>query len=325
MKKCILFALLVVLNYYPAQAYATSDTVLHIALDTSGSMRYKTKWISDTIFSLKEEAHENSELTSSISLQSFTDKIDMSLEGDDKRIITSINAIKFRGSIEDGFIPINRIADKVNDGGHILLVTDEGRDQIIDVSVDDLLEVIIRKNITVHAIIKHKMECGGNEVIGINSDLKGITDKFNYVNCGSPVNLESRNSDYIKLSLGSGGHIWNLGKIISHKSNYGKFLAQELLEKYGIPFFKAYTHTNGVHSAGSPITFDASNTISEDSAGPVTSWAWDFDSDGRFDDYGAVVAHVFEESGIHKVMLMLSNEQSPSVTQKQIIRVVIDE
>ena len=158
----------------------------------------------------------------------------------------------------------------------------------------------------------------------INNYLEGITDKFTYVSCDSPQVFVNASSDYLVLIIGSNGHVWDLNNIIGNSSDFGKYLAFELEETYTTSL-NAIITMFGSHFIENPVTFDASNTTSEDGIDPVTNWAWDFNSDGDFDDYGSVVTFYFDKAGAHEITLRLSNEQSPAVIINQTIKIYISE
>lgn len=325
MKKHTIYIILLSIAYFSTPLSASDDTVLYIVLDTSGSMQNKYKWVANTILSLKKASDNNPHITDSITLRSFTDKTNILIKGNEKDVVRSINAITLNGGIEDGFIPISKIANNIDSGAHILLITDEDRDRVLDINSDELLAVVKDKDITVHAILQRQFGCNRNDVIGINSNSEGITDKFTIVDCKSPQFVRNRtNNDYLDLVLGSNGHAWNLNKIIENSSGFGEYLAHELKDTY-TSFLKANITTVGFHSLQKPVTFDATDTTSDEGIAPVTNWAWDFDSDGIFDDYGPVVAFIFDKIGTHRITLRLSNEQSPPVIINQIINIEISE
>ncbi len=325
MKKYTIYIILVSITCFSTLLSASDDTVLYIVLDTSGSMKNKYKWVADTILSLKNASDNNPQITDSITLRSFTDKTKILIKGDEQDIVRSINSITLGGGIEDGFIPISKIANKINSGAHILLITDEDRDRVLDINTEELLGVVKDKNITIHAVLQRQFNCENNSIIGINSNFEGITEEFTYVNCTSPQLFRNRsNDDYINLVLGSYGHVWNLSKIMENHSGFGEYLAHELENIY-VTSLKANIITVGFHKVENPITFDASDTVSDEGIAPVTNWAWDFDSDGIFDDFGPVVAFIFDQKGKHRITLRLSNEQSPPVIIDQIINIELSE
>ncbi len=325
MKTHTIYLILLCITHFPTLLSASDDTVLYIVLDTSGSMHNKYKWVSDTILSLKNASDNNHQITDSITLRSFTDKTNILIKGDEKDIVRSINSITLSGGIEDGFIPISKIANKINGGAHILLITDEDRDRVLNINTEELLGVVKDKNITIHAILQRQFNCENNSIIGINSNFEGITEDFTYVNCMSSQFTRNRsNNDYLDLVLGSNGHVWNLNKIMENSSGLGEYLAREFEYLY-VTLLKANINTIGFHKVENPITFDASDTISDEGIAPVTNWAWDFDSDGIFDDFGPVVAYIFDRKGKHRITLRLSNEQSPPVIIDQIINIELSD
>lgn len=55
---------------------------------------------------------------------------------------------------------------------------------------------------------------------------------------------------------------------------------------------------------GLTVTFTDMST----SFGDITYWGWDFNRDGKFDDYGEIVTYTFPDAGSYKVGLVVQNE-----------------
>ncbi len=59
---------------------------------------------------------------------------------------------------------------------------------------------------------------------------------------------------------------------------------------------------------GTPVTFDGRCSFDEDPTKAIVEWVWDFDSDGTFDESGAVVQHTFTEQRWLIVRLQVAND-----------------
>lgn len=323
MQKYLFYLLTLSLGCTPLMA--AHDPVLYIALDTSGSMRNKYQWLADMVSIVRDNSSEAPQLTKSISLHTFTDRAEIRIEGDDRDVIGVIKTISLRGGTEDGLIPIKMIAEKVTGGAHIILITDEDRDKAADIDSEALLRVLREKNITLHAVQSRQIRCGSDQVIAINSQSVATRYDFSEVECDAQRYQRATQDEYIQLALGSGGQVWDLKAMRDKSREYAHLLAGELLEKYdkGI---RAEVVIGGAPVIYQALTFDASKTFATEDLAPVNSWQWDFNGDGQVDDYGPVVAYIFETPGTHSVNLILANGVgAQAISKKQIIKVDIRE
>ena len=328
--RTVVISLVSITGAVPLLAHASSDTRLYVALDTSGSMQSSYFWITESIRLVRELIANNSNTVIPVEIYAFTDKTNLLAHGNDAEIESAISSLDLNGSTEDGFIPINHILKEgVNTGAHILLITDEDRDRVQNIELQDLLINILEKGITIHSIISMNLECGSgsgtNNVIGLINIDTGINNKQQIMNCTEFTHsTKIKDNEYAMLALNSGGSVWDLIEVAKNNNLYTNFLADELSEKYFIKM-KADVTVSGILSVGNPVTFNASNTYIKDGIEPVESWEWDFNRDGVIDDYGSVVASIFYQNGSHDIYLWLSNYQDPQIKQKQIIHVNIEE
>ena len=78
-----------------------------------------------------------------------------------------------------------------------------------------------------------------------------------------------------------------------------------------------FTATPGSGAVPLTVAFDASG--SSDPAGLATTYGWDFDGDGTFEDAGRQVSHTFTTAGRHLVTLRVTNSAGASSTATQTI------
>ncbi|MDB9525724.1 G8 domain-containing protein [Oscillatoria sp. CS-180] len=87
-------------------------------------------------------------------------------------------------------------------------------------------------------------------------------------------------------------------------------------------------------AGGLSVTFDASASYDRDPLGPdqtspkypidskgIATYAWDFNGDGRFDDFGRKVTHEFNKVGTHDVTLQVLDNQGAAQTLTQAVQV----
>jgi PKD repeat protein/pimeloyl-ACP methyl ester carboxylesterase len=79
-------------------------------------------------------------------------------------------------------------------------------------------------------------------------------------------------------------------------------------------------------SCNQPITFDASNSYHLSAGHTITEYAWDWTSDGIYDDFGVRVSHVFPDDGSYIVTLRVTDDNKPpkSMTLQMALTVTKD-
>lgn len=66
------------------------------------------------------------------------------------------------------------------------------------------------------------------------------------------------------------------------------------------------------------VSFDASH--SEDNDDNIIEYAWDFNGDGEFDEYGQTIDYVFEEEGVFNVLLQTTDSDEQSDQSMMVIK-----
>lgn len=329
MKNGLLSFYIMILAVLPVPGYASDDPRIYIALDTSGSMEDELDWFANTISSLRESSQNTRDFTDSIVLYSFTDKSERRLKGDDAAIIRSIDSLEFKGGDEDGLIAIEQIIESINPNANaqIILITDEDRDDVKAIDTEELLGKIIEKNVRLHITGKYRLICENARLIGVlakDAKLIGVSRELEKKQCAQSDLLRGAEKEYIELALRSGGGVWDIDHMKNHSEHFGEYLAADLAEN-DIADFGATIVVSGGNTTYTLLTFDAGETFNPSDVEPITTWDWDFGSDGSIDYYGPVVDHIFYEAGVQELTLRLSNNQFPLVQTEQKFRLVLQD
>ena len=225
--------------------------------------------------------------------------------------------------MEDGFIPLLKIPTELSEtGGVIVLVTNEDRDQAIFAELPDVVNALVAANISVHAVLPLSLDCGGNKMVALEYTGTGIGEDLSTHDCGSDDVKRLGRFEYAEIAFATSGTVWFLDQVQELEKAFGEMMAYELLTRFG-QTFRAKVFQSGARRPGSPITFDATLTVHTVFDQQVVSWAWDFDGDGINDDFGPIVAQIFETSGESNVRLSMTDDQRPPVTEVQNIRVTL--
>ncbi|MBU2972149.1 hypothetical protein KO527_22685 [Pseudoalteromonas sp. C2R02] len=279
---------------------------LNIMLDTSGSMSRYNSAIAHSILSIKEHSAAHPTLTENINLFSFTNQTEFILEGNSDDVFSRIKYANSKGGVEDGLIAIKHIVmDPFIKDSHIILFTDEGRDVVENIDLDNLITLANEKNITIHTVLK--------------------------------TFIETQNDDYIKLALATNGKVWSIRDLLNKQNksirkqalrkpnladndqdNFSLFIANELYNTYERNLYAKMLIT-GELSLGSIISIDANNVIEKQGVDPVESWEWDFDNDGSIDDYGPLITFNIREQdkNIKLITLWLSSKINGQIIREK--------
>lgn len=296
---------------------------LNIVLDTSGSMHSYINPIAESILEIKQHSQHDDSATNNIGLFSFTDKIEMVSEGDSNDIYSAIKNIKIAGGVEDGFIAVDKIlADETSTGSHIILFTDEGRDVVKDIDLEELITQAIAQNIKIHAFLTTQKLCGTYQTIGFNSDFSVLNEDNTWGTCSQVAkidelrrNFRPKNNDYVKLALHTGGMVWSLNSIFGGRftqrergmqvETFSNYIASELANSES-KLFSVNILLSGEIELGSIVTIDASEAETVEGEVSADSWQWDLNNDGVVDDYGPNVNIELTENSPKFVTLWLT-------------------
>ncbi|WP_289031496.1 vWA domain-containing protein [uncultured Paraglaciecola sp.] len=331
---------------------AATSSKLNIVLDTSGSMSRYNEDIAESILRIKRHSSEHPKLTENINLFSFTNRTAFVIEGDSGDVFSSIKAVESAGGTEDGLIAIEKIlSDPLITDTHIILFTDEGRDIVKEIAVENLITLALQRNITIHSVLTTNNFCKSPLIIGTNSMFSGYSIDRSWLKCSDINSMNSLNSfisvkndDYINLTLSTGGNVWSMTNIfgiggsLDHKKSpytpsqqkinarkdaaidsFTNFIANEMYSTYET-HLRADVNIAGEIAVGNIITIDVSHVIVKEGFDPVESWEWDVNNDGTIDDYGSIINFEFTDLEDRFITLwMTSQNQGQVIKEKQII------
>jgi hypothetical protein len=328
---------------YTSSAVSVAKSKLNIVLDTSGSMAPFTENIATSILKIKQHNYTsqglNKDLTNHIGLYSFTEQAELVLKGDSDDVFSFINTVKTNGGTEDGLIAIERILlDPSVFNAQIVLFTDEGRDLVKDVDLAHLISQANKKNITIHSVLNRSIFCQAKHILGINNLSEGYSIDGEFHKCNDRADIASLNGkrdtdDYVKLSLSTGGLVWNIRKLF--KNSQGKFDTERAIDSFALYIanelnnssdltYYADVVTSGDLTLGNIITINASNVVGLEEVVAVELWEWDLNNDGTIDDYGPVINFEPKNQGSEQISLWMSRQiDNELVREKQEIRLKI--
>jgi len=340
----IIYKKLIIATLFLFSTSIAAQNNINIVLDNSGSMSKFSQDIAKTIALISRENKDNFATGNLINLYTFTDKLNLEIKGDKKNISTAIEKMSYSGGTEDGVIAINEIILNSKDAV-IILFTDEGRDVVDDIDLDNLINLANKNNVRVHSVIKTPILCNNQEIIGINRDLLTLNQNGSLVDCLSAKNnselyefIGLSNKAYVRIAHESGGMIWSLnsiyfagdtafidrnGKIelvktqphlkLQNIEHFSFLITEEFSEKH----LTLDVSTQGTLSSGEIITLSAivRDKKSKELITPAISW--DFDQDGEIDDFGPVVNLTFPNNNTLTMNVLINNEDKEDITYEK--------
>ena len=340
----IIYKKLIIATLFLFSTSIAAQNNINIVLDNSGSMSKYSQDIAKTVALISQENKDNLARGNSINLYTFTDKLNLEVEGDKKNISTAIEEMSYSGGTEDGVIAINEIILN-NKDAVIILFTDEGRDVVDDIDLDNLINLANKNNVIVHSVIKTPILCNNQEFIGIKRGLLTLNKNGSLVDCLSVTNnselyefIDLSNKAYVRLAHESGGMVWSLNSIyfvgdtayidrngkmelvnsqphlkLQNIEHFSFLITEEFSEKH----LTLDVSTQGTLSYGEIITLSAivRNKKSKELITPDISW--DFDQDGEVDDFGPVVNLTFPKSNILTMNVLINIEDNEDITHEK--------
>jgi PKD repeat protein len=134
----------------------------------------------------------------------------------------------------------------------------------------------------------------------------------------------SRDNGNIERIEGSANASWTLWAesdvivefILYERGNgevpYGWLIQSQLNGSINTPPTASFTYDPSTPTAGSPVTFDA--TDSSDSDGEISKYEWDFDGDGTTDTTGVTATHTYETAGDYDASLSVTDDDGATNT-----------
>jgi hypothetical protein len=189
--------------------------------------------------------------------------------------------------------------------------------------------------IVVHAVIKARIACPDQRAgIAIDGNrVAVVSGKDEFSTCS---NARVRTvDDYAELAHATGGLVWNLEMIAGSR---GRKPQPEILQQFvDVLSDEVITHwptgtlwadidhwPENPHS-GDVVTFDGSNSLSNQPGGQVSDWQWDLDGDGTIDQNGSTVAKIYSTPGRYRIVLSVTDDSKPPGTGRKVLFLQISE
>ncbi len=316
---------------------ATADIV--VVIDESGSMSGEQRWVGETIpvldVGLKAKGIGSELLPNRYGLVGFgswmydTRQIDVGngLMGGAPEFETASDELIAYGSQEDGWDGINTALNTYSfrDAAalNIIFITDEDRDiRNNALTYEGLLSDFQAKNALLNSVVNAIFACpNGKRALGL--DANGIGYVYNrqggYTTCENAYTYRAEGStekDYIKLSLATGGAVWDLAYLRAGGGYAAAFTqailavkTKEILNQTPVgDLVPVITATPNPASVNQIITLDASASHFSEADGSITDWQWDLDSDGYYETNGANATTRYANAGTYTVKVRISGE-----------------
>lgn len=314
-------------------AVAASEPHLYIIFDSSASMNHSQPVIADMLDIISSNLAANNTITQDVRFFSFRDE----LIDDETKSLSYISQVLAKTILIDSTENILPVLEsmastpELNDA--IVFVFSDGRNAALSsADTDELMTNLASRLSQFHMFIPFPIWCGREHIFAVNADLSMLGDEGSIIECeklsnvknqafGNQVELDKLSS----LAFETGGLVWpidnfaQVGKGTKNApANLVNVAAQKLstilLEK-GEKSLSASVNYSRTVSVGETVYFEVLGNSSIAGVGEPTSWRWDFNSDGEFDDAGTFISRAFTESGEFIISLELTNNDTPSVTR----------
>lgn len=320
---------------------------LILVVDESGSMHGRHGWLADALPALKyalDDRNANA-LPEQIyfTLAGFTTRSrELAERASEIDATRAVNALRTDGGgTEDGYIAIRDVLSGYLTGNDyapttVILITDEDRDVTDrDLTLADLVDQLIMNGIVVHAVVMARIACPDQRV-GIAVDEGGVAILAGQDELSTCSDARVRtHDDYAELAWATGGLVWSLEMITGRR---GRKTNSETLQQFvdvlsdkvimQWPTGNLWTNIDYwpvSPRSGDVVTFDSSNSFSNQSGGQITEWRWDLDGDGTIDQNGPIVANIYPAPGRYRIELNVTDDSNPPSTGRKVLFLKVSE
>jgi hypothetical protein len=308
-----------------------------LIVDESGSMSGDQDWLADFVPALGKALSERNQYDLPAEIEftvaGFTDDTrNLLMYGSVIEATDAIGRLRADKSIEDGYVAIRELLEeRLHRSGSpttVILITDEDRDVTDpDVTLASLTEYLDWMGIVVHSIIPAEILCPDRKrAIAMDQhDVALQPDTGGLSSCENA--LRWTHEDYAELAFITGGLTWDLGIFAPGWRRQASVevleqavagLSDRILTQWPATVSARVNISPAKPLPGDVVTFDGSNSFVSQPGRQIISWAWDLDSDGAADEYGAIVARIFS-SGRHRIVLEVADDATPPVTSRKVI------
>jgi hypothetical protein len=319
---------------------------LILVVDESGSMRGRHSWIADVLPALGYalDARNVNSLPDQLyfTLAGFTTRgRDLAQRSSDIDAARAVGALRTDGGTEDGYVAIRDVLSGYLAGNEyspttVILITDEDRDVTDrELTLASLANQLVVNGIVVHAVIRARIVCPDQRA-GIAIDRSRVAvvsgqDKFSTCSDAEVRTFH----DYAELAYATGGLVWNLEMIAG---GHGKKTQPETLRQFvGAlsdkiimqwptgALWADIEHWPENPRSGDVVTFDGSNSLSNQPGGQISDWKWDLDGDGTIDQNGSTVANIYSAPGRYRIVLNVTDNSNPPSLGRKVLFLQISE
>ncbi|MCX4026081.1 tandem-95 repeat protein [Endozoicomonas sp. SM1973] len=326
-----------------------------VVIDESGSMEKEQSWIGEVVPLLEENLKNygigNESTANQYGLIGFGDNaqvprkvlIDGESMGSADAFVNAAKQLHTSGGTEDGWRGIQyALTDyprRDEAALNIILATDEDRDNTDStITYESVLKQLTDSRALLNAVVNVQITCeDGKPALGMDSNGVGyqVDGNGGYTTCN---NAKASGGDgntvahYVNLALENGGAVWDLN-VLRQGGHFAQSFTNALLDIKVEEILKqrplgdlvavATVYPNPA-VANQPITLDGASSFSQLDGREVVSWNWDLDSDGNYDQSGPVVTHAFPKMGEYPVILQVTDNSEPPLTDTVTIKVNIN-
>lgn len=346
---CKPLAMLVAMTWLPGAVHAIEgdgfSPHLILIVDESGSMSGHQGWLADALPALGAALEDRN-------LNVLPDQIDFTVAGfttnsrelaqhvSDLEAARAVSGLRTDGGTEDGYVAIHDVlsgylASVDYEPTTVVLITDEDRDVTDrDLTLAGLADQLISSGIVVHAVIRARIACPDLTAgIAVDQDRVAITvGQDSFATC-SDARIRTFD-EYAELAWATGGLVWNLNALAGvgvrarpdTLQPFVDVLADAIISQWPSGILWAdVDYWPKSPRTGNAVSFNGSNSFSNRPGAQITNWTWDFDGDGKIDQDGPIVAHIFSAPGRYRVVLNIVDDSNPSSTGRKVLLLQVSE
>lgn len=321
------------LTVFPTQPLAEEKPQLYVIYDSTESMESAKSAIADLLGAIDEKLQSRSNIRQNVRFYNFRESI---IDRETKVLSTLSRdlAASITHSEKENILPVlESLAStpELNDAV-VLIFTNGINKSFFNADTDKLINNLSNRRTQFHFFGPYSNWCDGELAIAVNQDNSALNVNGTEIQCDDltlPRNPRAQEffirNKLATLAFKTGGMVWpifNFDQIGKGRTNAPveaiEVAAQKLTEILLFKTDKSLTATVDYPKqvyVGETVYFEVTANGSEQNVGPTTSWRWDFDGDGQFDDLGTFVSKTFNVRGEFTVRLELSNSDVPAVVR----------
>lgn len=335
---------LVAIIWSPSVVFATEgdgfSPHLFIVVDESGSMQGRQDWLAEALPALADalDYRNVNTLPDQIyfTLAGFTTHgRELAQHASAVEAAGAVSALRTDGGTEDGFVAIRDVLSGYLTGTSyspttVILITDEDRDVTDrDLTLADLADQLVMNGVVVHAVIRARIMCPDRKAgIAVDQNRVAVTAVQGDLSTCSDAATQTID-DYAELAWATDGLVWSLEALTGGREKKSKpetrqqfvdALSDKIIMQWppGI-LWSDIDYWPKNPRPGDVVTFDGSNSFSNQPGRQVNDWKWDLDGDGSIDQNGSTVARIYSEPGHYRIVLTVADDSNPPGTGRKVV------